>query len=96
MLLNLAWRKGAVWNFSHYENDSLEKLIIDSRATLDPAKRKEQYDEIQAIIYNSGAMVLPCFLNYVDGVSNKVKGLTPIPVGSLGGFNFTDRIWLEG
>ncbi|GEO14038.1 ABC transporter substrate-binding protein [Microvirga aerophila] len=96
MLLNLAWRKGAVWNFSHYENDNLEKLIIDSRATLDPAKRKQQYDEIQAIIYNSGAMVLPCFLNYVDGVSNKIKGLTPIPVGSLGGFNFTDRIWLEG
>ena len=34
-------------------------------------------------------------MSYVDGVSNKVKGLTPIPVGNLGGFNFTDRIWIE-
>lgn len=96
MLLNLAWRKGAVWNFSHYENDRLDQLIVDARATLDEKKRKEQYDEIQSIIYNSGAIILPCFLSYVDGISKKVKGLTPIPVGSLGGFNFSDRIWLEG
>lgn len=96
MLLNLSWRKGAVWNFSHYENDRLELLIDESRATLDMAKRIEYYHEIQSIIYNSGAIIIPCFLNYVDGVSKKIKGLTPLPIGSLGGFNFTDRIWIEG
>lgn len=96
MFLNLAWRKGAAWNFSHYESEKMESLITQAQSTLDEAKRKEQYDEIQSIIYNSGALVLPCFLSYVDGVSKKVKGLTPVPLGNLGGFNFADRIWLEG
>lgn len=96
MLLNLAWKKGAVWNFSHYENERLEKLIDMTRAEFDLAKRKEQYGEIQTIIHNSGAIIIPTFLNYVDGVSKKIKGLTPLPIGSLGGFNFTDRIWIDG
>lgn len=95
MLLNLSWKRGAVWNFSHYENERLEKLIDDTRSEFDLAKRKEYYGEIQSIIHNSGAIILPCFLSYVDGVSKKIKGLTPLPIGSLGGFNFTDRIWIE-
>lgn len=95
MLLNLSWRKGAVWNFSHYENDRLEQLIIESGATLDQALRQEQYAEIQTILHNSGAIIIPCFLSYVDGVSKKVKGLKPLQIGNLGGFNFTDKIWLD-
>lgn len=95
MLLNLAWKKGAVWNFSHYENARLEQLIDMARAEFDLAKRKEQYGEIQTIIHNSGAIVIPTFLSYVDGVSKKIKGLTPLPIGNLGGFNFTDRIWVD-
>jgi peptide/nickel transport system substrate-binding protein len=95
MLLNLAWKKGAVWNFSHYENDRLVQLIDMTRAEFDPVRRKEQYGEIQTIIHNSGAIIIPTFLSYVDGISKKVKGLTPLPVGSLGGFNFADRIWLD-
>lgn len=95
MLLNLAWKKGAAWNFSHYENEKLEKLIDATRAEFDLAKRKEQYGEIQTIIHNSGAIIIPTFLSYVDGISKKIKGLTPLPIGNLGGFNFTDRIWLD-
>jgi|GEM_PF-2395592 len=95
MLLNLAWKKGAVWNFSHYENERLEKLIDMTRAEFDLAKRKEQYGEIQSIIHGSGAIAIPAFLSYVDGVAKKIKGLTPLPIGNLGGFNFTDRIWVD-
>lgn len=95
MFLDLAFRKGAVWNFSHYSNDRLESLINESRATLDPTLRKEQFAEIQTIIHNSGAILIPCFLSYLDGISTKVKGLTPLPIGNLHGFDFADRIWLE-
>ncbi|AYD04529.1 ABC transporter substrate-binding protein [Neorhizobium sp. NCHU2750] len=95
MLLNLAWRKGAVWNFSHYENDKLEKLIVESGSTLDMGLRKEQYADIQTILHNSGAIIIPCFLNYVDGVSKKIKGMKPLQIGNLGGFNFTDKIWID-
>jgi len=95
MLLNLAWQKGAVWNFSHYDNERLQALINESRGTLDMDLRKQQYGEIQSILHNSGAIIIPCFLSYVDGVSKKVKGLTPLQIGNLSGFNFTDKIWLD-
>jgi peptide/nickel transport system substrate-binding protein len=95
MLLNLAWKGGAAWNFSHYSNPKLDQLIDQARATLDQTRLKEIYDQIQAIIHGSGALMAPCFLNYVDGISNKVKGLKPVPVGNLGGFNFADSIWLD-
>ena len=95
MLLDLAFRKGAVWNFSNYENDRLEQLLDESRATLDMDLRKQQFAEIQGIIHNSGAIIIPCFLNYVDGVSKKVRGLEPLYIGNLGGFNFADTIWID-
>lgn len=95
MLLNLSWRKGAAWNFSHYDNPRLDELIELSRATLDMKKRIEYYHEIQSVIYHSGAIIIPCFLSYVDGISKKVKGLKPLPIGALGGFNFADKVWIE-
>lgn len=95
MLLNLAWKSGAAWNFSHYDNPKLDQLIDDGRATLDQGKRKQIYDDIQAIIYGSGALMIPCFLNYVDGISKKVQGLPKVPIGNFGGFNFSDSVWLE-
>ncbi|TPJ33478.1 ABC transporter substrate-binding protein [Mesorhizobium sp. B2-6-5] len=94
MLLNLAWKTGAAWNFSHYSNPNLDAMIDSARTTPDEAKRVEIYAGIQKTIHESGALILPSFISFVDGVSNKVQGLTPIPVGALGGFNFTDRVWL--
>ncbi len=95
MLLNLAYRSGAVWNFSHINDPALDKMIDDARSIPDKAKRLDIYSAIQRKIHESGSIVLPCFLNYVDGISKKVNGLVPIPVGNLSGFNFADRVWLE-
>jgi peptide/nickel transport system substrate-binding protein len=94
MLLNLAYRSGAVWNFSHINDPALDKMIDDARSQPDKEKRLEIYASIQKTIYDSGSIVLPCFLNYVDGISKKVNGLVPVPVGNLSGFNFADRVWL--
>lgn len=95
MLLSLTWKSGVAWNFSHYNSPALDGLIDQARVTLDAAKRKQMYWDIQKIIYDAGCYSVPCFMNFVDGVSNKVRGLTPVPVGNLGGFNFSDNVWLE-
>lgn len=95
MYLTLGWRKDAPFNYSHLKDDKLENLIIQASSTLDIAKRTEYFHEIQAIIYNSGVLVTPAFISFVDGVSNKIKGLKPSPVGGLGGFRFSDSIWVD-
>lgn len=95
MMLNLTWKSGAAWNFSHYSNPTLDRLIDRARATTDEGQRKQLYDDIESIIHNSGALTLPCFINFVDGISKQVQGLVPVPVGPLGGLNFTDSVWLK-
>ena len=95
MLLSLAYKAGAAWNFSHINNPRLDKMIDDARSTPDPAQRKQIYNQIQQTIHDSGSITLPCFMNYVDGTSKKIQGLVPVPVGNLAGFNFADRVWLE-
>ena len=95
MLLTLAWKSDAKWNESQIKNARLDALIDQGRATVDPAKRKEIYGEIQKIIYEKGGNAIPAFQNYLDAVSKKVKGLSPVPVGNLGGFNFADSVWLD-
>ena len=95
LLLNLTWKSGAPWNFSHYSNPVLDKLIEMARSIQDESRRVEIYHEIDTIIHNSGAMVLPTFINFVDGISNQVKGLKPVPIAPMGGCFFTDQIWLE-
>jgi len=95
LLLSLTWKTGSQWNYSHFSNPSLDKLIDATRSTLDVEKRKAMYAEIQSTIHNSGAIAMPCFLSYVDGVSASVNGLVPNPTGNLGGFRFSDEIWIS-
>lgn len=95
LLLNLTWKSGAPWNFSNYSNPELDKLIDLARATLDEPRRIQIYHDIDTILHNSGALVLPTFINFVDGISKRVKGMKPIPIAPMGGCFFTDQIWLE-
>jgi peptide/nickel transport system substrate-binding protein len=95
IMLTLIWKSDAPWNDTQFKNPRLDQLIDTARATLDAAKKKEIYWEIEKIIYEEGGTVLPAFISYLDALSPKVKGLTPVPTGNLGGFNFADSVWLE-
>lgn len=95
MLLSIGWTSDASWNETGWQSPQLDGLIAEGRRTIDPAKRKQIYGDIQRMIYNDGGNAIPAFLDYVDGVSSKVQGLTPVPVGNLSGFNFADKVWLQ-
>jgi peptide/nickel transport system substrate-binding protein len=95
MNLSLSFLSEGKWNESHIKNETLDSRIHEARATVDPGKRKELYGDVQRIIYDEGGNIIPVFVDYLDGVSNKVKGLKPVPVGNLGGFNFADSVWME-
>ncbi len=95
LMLSLVFKSDAKWNEDHFKSDRLDSLIIEARATLDAKKRKEIYGEAQSIIYNGSGHVIPAFADYVDGVGNHVKGMVPVPVGSMSGSNFANKVWLE-
>ena len=57
--INLALRCGSDWNSSHYCNEALDVLLDEADATVDIEKRKELYCQIQTIMQEDSAYVIP-------------------------------------
>ncbi len=96
ILLTLFFKSTAPWNESHWKNPAFDKLLVQSRAETDFAKRKAMYGEMQRMIHDQAGIGIPVFISDLDAYSTRVKGIGPIPVGGLMGFNFAQYVWLDG
>ena len=95
MMMSIAFAPDAPWNDTAWHNERMGELLVASRAVKDPVKRKEMYCEMQTLIHNESGIIIPAHLNYVDGVSDKVKGIPKVPLGECGGFEWPEFAWLE-
>lgn len=95
ILLDLGWQSGAKWNETQIKDDRLDALITETRVAVDMGRKKEVFDEIQAILYEKGGNLIPAFGSYLDGKSTAVMGMPSAPTGNFGGFNFADSVWLS-
>jgi peptide/nickel transport system substrate-binding protein len=66
------YSKGADWNESHWDNDRFNELLIQARAELDPARRREMYVEMQRLVSDDGGTVIPIFMAYTHCASKKI------------------------
>jgi len=84
----------ASWNDTHWKNERFNKLLVQGRAELNPAKRREIYVEMQKIVHNDGGVVLPVFLSDVMAVNDKIG--MPEVIGKnweLDGMKNAERWW---
>lgn len=95
IMLSLGWTSGAAWNEAAYKDPVFDRLIVDGRSELDPVKRRQIYGDIQKMLHDQGGNAVFGFSDFLDGLSAKVKGITPVPIGYLGGYAFADTVWLE-
>ncbi|MCF6322221.1 MAG: ABC transporter substrate-binding protein [Rhizobiaceae bacterium] len=99
VMINLAFAPDAPWNDTLWKSERLGKLLVESRAATDPAKRHEMYCEMQRLIsvgtddMPPSGMVIPAHRNYVDGKSDKIEGIGRMPLGSLGGYEWPEFAW---
>jgi len=87
---------GADWNESRWENDRFNKLLIEARAELDSAKRREMYVEMQQICNEDCGSIIPIFMAYTQAASTKI-GL-PEQLASnweLDGHKNAERWWFK-
>ncbi|MGA8261353.1 MAG: ABC transporter substrate-binding protein [Arenicellales bacterium] len=96
IMLTLAFKSDSPWNETHWHNDHFDELLKRGRGELDHSKRKQIYCEAQRLIHDTGGCALPAFFDYVDGMSDKVKGFEKIPLGPLAAGQWPKQIWLEG
>ena len=95
MMLTLAFKSDSSWNEGKYKSEKFDKILIAARGELDENKRQEMYCEAQTMIHNDAGIIIPSFINYIDAISEKVKGFEKNPLAGLGGLRFHETIWLE-
>lgn len=81
----------APYNSSHWQNDQYDKLYKEAITTVDETKRKALVAQMQEIEYQTGAYIVPLFIDAVVGLSNSVTGAASYP-NSDGAFGYNFRI----
>jgi peptide/nickel transport system substrate-binding protein len=96
ILLSLFFRSDAPWNESAFKDPKFDQLLLAARGETDQARRKQMYGDMQHMISDTAGIGIPLFNSYLDGHSANLKGLEPIPVGGMMGYDFAENVWLDG
>ena len=95
LVFSLFFKSDAAWNESGWKNEKFDQLVVAARGEPDDKKRKAMYGDMQTIVHDHCGIGIPIFNSGLDGHVEKLKGLTPIPLGNFMGYNFADKIWLD-
>ena len=84
----------ASWNDTFWKHERFNELLVQARAELDSAKRREIYVEMQRIVHNEGGVCLPLFK--ADTMAYNDKLAVPEVIGNnweLDGHKHAERWW---
>jgi peptide/nickel transport system substrate-binding protein len=95
ILFSLLYSSEAPWNESHYKSEKFDKMLIEARGLLDQTKRKEIYGEMQAMVSEEAATVIPAYIAGVDAATAKLKGLETNPLGGMMGYAMAEYVWFS-
>ena len=93
-MFTIAYKDDAPWNESHWQNKRFNEILLQAKAELDEAKRKEQYREMCMIARDDGGTVIPFFANFVYARNKKVQHAPSLaPSWELDGARGCHRWW---
>ena len=95
IMMNIAFSPDADWNESHWRSDRMGVLLNEARATTDTALKQELHCEMQGLVHEESGVIIPAHKNSVDGLSSRVRGMTRNPMGTLGGSEWPEFVWLD-
>ena len=84
----------ASWNDTFWKHDRFNELLVQARAELDTAKRREMYVEMQRIVHDEGGVCLPLF--QADTMAYADRVFVPEVIGNnweLDGHKHAERWW---
>jgi len=93
-MFSQAYAAGAEWNESFWNNERFNKLLLEARAELDSAKRREMYGEMQKLVRDDGASVIPMFASYVGALAKNVGHDKMGANWDMDGLRCMERWWL--
>jgi len=94
-MFSTAYETGVPWNDTQWENARFQDLLLQGRAELDTAKRRDIYHEMQAIMSAEGGTVVAMYANYVDAASTKLANSGVIGnLWQMDGSRIAERWWM--
>lgn len=93
-MLTTAYTSEAAWNDTAWKRPDFDALLVQARSETDDAKRADLYKQGVAMIRDDGGVIAPMFSQYLDGVSNKIKGYFPDINNELSNHRWSERCWL--
>jgi len=92
-VMSLTLLPGAGDNETGWNDRETIQLIDAARATTDPAARNGRILELQRLLYDRGAYIIPTLINQLSFFSDKIGGLPEAADAGLD-FNFQYRkLW---
>ena len=86
---------GAAWNDTQFNHEAFNKLLVQARAELDEAKRREMYREMQRILRDEGGVIVPMFANAVTARTDAINhGEHVSAVRAFDGRRIIERWWV--
>lgn len=93
-MFSTAYESGVPWNDTAWENARFQELLLQGRAELDTAKRRDIYTEMQMIMSEEGGTIVPMYANYVDAASTKLAHGPDIGnLWQMDGSRIAERWW---
>lgn len=79
---------------THWKNSDTDKWLNAAIAESDQAKAQGYWNQVQKQQYDEGGYINWVNADWVDGLSTKVKGMSPSGAGALGNMTFMNA-WLQ-
>ena len=96
MILSINYTSDAAWNDTRWGNPRVDELVVAARGELDEAKRAEMYREVQLLISQEGATLVPAYGRDVAATTDKVGTTGQFGGGwEMDGGHFIKRWWLK-
>jgi peptide/nickel transport system substrate-binding protein len=96
LLFSLFYKSDAAWNESGWKNPRFDRLLLEARGEADQRRRKQLYGEMQGLVRAHCGVGIPVFISLIDGYDRRLKGLRPVSLGGLMGYQFAEHVWWEG
>lgn len=92
-MFSMAYAADAKQNDTKWKHPEFNRLLIEARAELNEAKRKEMYAEMQKIVRDEGGAVISMFADRVEAISSKIRYENLAGNWELDGERCSERWW---
>lgn len=93
MMFTTAYAADAKYNDTFWKNDRFNELLLSARSEKDENKRRGTYVEMQRIVRDKGGVIVPMYISYFLGVSEKLSHGPTLKYADLDGYKLPERWW---